>query len=139
MVGNDAALSLTAHAEKKRQLGSPDAPGRPDYPRNCDLAAMEERLLHVVYSEDDWADTNWVGNEATGNVNILTYKQKHVAKWCGGKATTTISHMAHPYLRNDIGGNVGILPNRSGETRDRRRHQKIRGCAKCTNRIERPS
>ena len=37
-----------------REHGNPEVPGNPDDLKNCDLTAIEEKLLGVMYASDDW-------------------------------------------------------------------------------------
>ena len=49
-------------ASDVREHGNPAAPGHPDDLKNCDLAAMEEKLLGVMYATDDWIGPAWEEN-----------------------------------------------------------------------------
>ena len=49
-------------ASDVREQGNPAAPGHPDDLENCDLTAMEEKLLGVMYATDDWIDPAWEEN-----------------------------------------------------------------------------
>ena len=140
--GKYTATPLPICDEKKRRLGDHATTGHPGELRNFDLAETEERLLHVVYADDDWVDTNWGGNEEHGHVNLSSSKHEQVEKRCGDGAPTTISHMSHPYRGNFIlrPGEAeqmgGSRPNRFEENRDRRNQQATRRGAKGTNRVE---
>ena len=67
-----------------RQRGAPGAPCH-DELQNFDMAEMEERVSHVVYPDDEWADTRWGGNGAPRNVNLLKKRQKTGRKIAGRK------------------------------------------------------
>ena len=83
-MGDSPAQPSTGTDELKRRLGNHAEPGHPDDQKNCDLAAMEERLLQVVYAEDDWLGPRWNENVEPCDINLLTSQQKQVAKWRGG-------------------------------------------------------
>ena len=89
--------------ETDRQSGRARAP---DELRNCDLATVEERLLQVVYLEDDRSDTNWGASKETGNVGLLTAKEKNVGKWRWG-GPVAVASMPRPYLANAIARSSG--------------------------------
>ena len=42
--------------EDVRQSGNPDAPLPPDDLRECDLTALEEKLVHAMYADDGWIE-----------------------------------------------------------------------------------
>ena len=92
------------NAELKRRSGNPYSTGRPDDMQNCDLTAMEERLLKSAYADDDdWVDLRWAENESPGNDSRLTSQQKHVGEgrwWGWGGAPRAVSPTTQPYLEN---------------------------------------
>ena len=49
-------------ASDVREQGNPAAPGHPGDLKNCDLTAMVEKLLGVMYATDDWIDPAWEEN-----------------------------------------------------------------------------
>ena len=85
-----------------REHGSPEAPGHPDDLKNCDLAAMEEKLLGVMYATDDWIDPAWEENAPPRNMSVLDGNQQRVEKWWVEKAPKSIRPSIQPFLKNSL-------------------------------------
>ena len=104
--GIDVTRSMdTVHprtASDVREHGNPAAPGHPGDMKNCDLAAMEEMLLGVMYATDDWIDPAWEENVAPRNMSVLDGGQQRVEKWWGEKAPKSIRPRIQPFLQNSL-------------------------------------
>ena len=73
-------IPLERPASDVRLNGNPAAPGRPDDLKNCDLTAMEDKLLGVLYATDDWIDPSWEEVVPARSVGILDGNQQRVEK-----------------------------------------------------------
>ena len=81
-------------ASDVRISGNPAAPGHPDDLKNCDLTALEDKLLGVIYATDDWIDPAWEEVAPARSVGLLDGNQQRVEKWWEEKAPKS----AHPRL-----------------------------------------
>ena len=70
----------TTHAVASyvREHGNPAIPGHPDDLKDCDLTAMGEKLLGVLYATDDWVEQEWGGNVPPRNTSGLNTRQQTV-------------------------------------------------------------
>ena len=74
-----------APSEQIREYGNPATPGRPEDLKYCDLTAMGEKLLGVMYATDEWIEPDWDDNVPPRDNSGLSEQQKPVAKWWGGR------------------------------------------------------
>lgn len=63
-------------AEHVRLLGNAAAPGHPDDLHRCDLTALEDKLLGVIYATDEWVEPEWSENVPPRDNSQLTEPQK---------------------------------------------------------------
>ena len=87
-------------ASDVRLNGNPAAPGHPGDLKNCDLAAMGDKLLGVLYAADDWIDPSWEEVAPARSVGILDGNQQRVEKWWEEKAPKSVHPRLEPFLKN---------------------------------------
>ena len=95
-------MLLERPASDVRLNGNPAAPGHPGDLKNCDLAAMGDKLLGVIYATDDWIDPAWEEVVPARSVGLLGGNQQRVEKWWEEKAPKSAHPRLGPFLKNSL-------------------------------------
>ena len=91
---------MERRSEDVRGHGNPAAPHRPGDLKQCDLTALEDKLIGVLYATDDWVDPYWGENTKPCENSTLDRRQQKEGKRWGEKAHRQTPPHMQPFLKH---------------------------------------